>query len=211
MTEMRDELLEQVVDELRTLPPVDEAAVGRIVAAAGAETIAAVSGGRAAGRARSWWRSQVPLAAAAGLALAAGLGGFVARDLTRPGLTPAVSAPVAVTPTESLTSLVSTSLSEPVAASVRSPAAVPTQFVLDAPRARRVALVGDFNGWDADAMLLARDPSSGIWTATVPLAPGRHVYAFIVDGTALTLDPRAPKAEDPDFGTPSSVVLVGTP
>jgi 1,4-alpha-glucan branching enzyme len=83
--------------------------------------------------------------------------------------------------------------------------------VLEAPRASRVALVGDFNAWDAAATPLARMSSSGIWTVTIPLTPGRHTYAFMVDDTAWTLDPRAPTAQDPDFGTPSSVVLVGTP
>jgi 1,4-alpha-glucan branching enzyme len=89
--------------------------------------------------------------------------------------------------------------------------AVPTQFVLDAPRAARVALVGAFNGWNAAATPLARVSSSGLWTVTVPLTPGRHTYAFMVDDSAWTLDPRAPAAQDADFGTPSSVVLVGTP
>ena len=88
---------------------------------------------------------------------------------------------------------------------------MPTQFVLDAPQASQVALVGDFNAWDAADTPLVRDPASGIWTVTVRLVPGRHTYAFMVDGATWTLDPRAPSAQDPDFGTPSSVVLVGTP
>ena len=43
------------------------------------------------------------------------------------------------------------------------------------------------------------------------LAPGRHVYAFLVNDSLVTLDPRAPRAEDPDLGTSGSVVLVGAP
>ena len=49
---------------------------------------------------------------------------------------------------------------------------VPMQFVLDAPRASRVSLVGDFNAWDAADTPLMRDPASGIWTVTVALVPG---------------------------------------
>jgi hypothetical protein len=201
---MRDELLERVVSELQNLPPVDEAAVSRIVQAAGGQQ--AEGGVRRASVLRSWWRSRVPLAAAAGLALAAGIGGFLAGDILDSKPTPTMAAAGA-----------SAAESVRLVAAVPSPAlrptpdVVPTQFVLDAPDASRVALVGDFNGWDGTATPLKRDPSSGIWTATVRLPAGRHVYAFMVDGSELTLDPRAPTAQDPDFGTPSSVVLVGAP
>jgi hypothetical protein len=204
VTEIRDELLERVVDELQTLPPVDEAAVGRIVRAAEG-TREAGGGRREAGR-PAWWRSPVPLAAAAGFALAAGLGGFLARDVMRGGPTP-----MAVTASGPAPESLRLAAASPPASRLPLPATIPTQFVLDAPRASRVALVGDFNGWDATATPLTRDSSSGIWTVTVPLTPGRHVYAFVVDGKAWTLDPRAPAAQDPEFGTPSSVVLIGLP
>lgn len=208
MTDMRDELLERVVDELRTLPPVDEAAVRRIVMAASEDENAmaaaraprAVFGARLAARGSRWLHSRVPLAAAAGFALAAGLTGYVIRGDSTPTSTVVAAAP----PAESLT-LASTA----VAAAHTVPSTVPTQFVLDAPRASRVALVGDFNAWNGDDLPLLRDPSSGIWTVTVPLAPGRHTYAFMVDGERWTLDPRAPATQDPEYGTPSSVVLVG--
>ena len=200
MTEMRDELLDQVVDELRTLPPVDELAVARIVRA--------VSAGQGVAqrqtRRRRWWRSSVPLAAAAGVAIAAGFAGFFVGDVVARRPTTGLGARPASAPNSGTFAV--------VPAVLRSAAArVPTQFILDAPRASHVALVGDFNGWDAAATPLARDPSSGIWTTSVALSPGRHVYAYLVNGTKWTLDPRAPAAQDPDFGTPSSVVLVGTP
>jgi hypothetical protein len=203
VTDMRDELLERVVGELRTLPPVDEAAIRRIVAAASEETRAEGRAGRTAG-VPIWWRSQVPLAAAAGFALATGVAGFLAGE--SPQRAPAVAA--ARTPALESLQLAATS---PAAGLRPPPSVVPTQFVLEAPRASRVALVGDFNAWDVNETPLVRDPSSGIWTATVRLAPGRHTYAFMVDGRAWTLDPRAPTAQDLEFGTPSSVVLVGTP
>jgi predicted carbohydrate-binding protein with CBM48 len=199
VTDMRDELLERVVEELQTLPPVDEAAVGRIVQAAAADA-AAVRSARSAVRGASWWRSRVPLAAAAGFALAAGVAGYAVRGSG----SAAQMVATASAPGESLT-LVSADRGPRTA-----DLAVPTQFVLDAPHAARVALVGDFNAWDPAATPLARVSSSGIWTVTLPLAPGRHTYVFMVD-TVLTLDPRAPAARDAEFGTPSSVVLVGTP
>jgi hypothetical protein len=35
------------------------------------------------------------------------------------------------------------------------------------------------------------------------------VYAYVVDGEKWTLDPRAPKTKDTDYGTEQSVVIVG--
>jgi len=81
------------------------------------------------------------------------------------------------------------------------------QFVLVAPQAASVALVGDFNDWDP-----ARAPmqtAHGVWATVVRLAPGRYRYAFLVDGVEWRADPGAPAAKDDEFGTPSSVVTVG--
>jgi hypothetical protein len=81
------------------------------------------------------------------------------------------------------------------------------QFVLVAPQAASVALVGDFNDWDP-----ARSPmqtAHGVWATVVRLAPGRYRYAFLVNGVEWRADPGAPAAKDDEFGTPSSVVTVG--
>ena len=86
-------------------------------------------------------------------------------------------------------------------------AAVPTQFVFDDRTARRVSIVGEFNGWTAGKTPLTR-LESGLWTVTVPLTPGRHVYAFVLDDTLVKADPRAPKVRDADYGREGSVVMV---
>ena len=81
------------------------------------------------------------------------------------------------------------------------------QFVLVAPQAASVSLVGDFNDWDP-----ARSPmrtAQGVWATAVRLAPGRYRYAFLVNGVEWRADPAAPAAKDDEFGTPSSVVTVG--
>jgi predicted carbohydrate-binding protein with CBM48 len=84
------------------------------------------------------------------------------------------------------------------------------QFVLLAPRAHRVSLVGDFNNWDAERTPMLRPGQTGaLWTAVVPLAPGRYRYAFLVDGATWLADPTAPRERDDEFGAPSSVVTVG--
>jgi 1,4-alpha-glucan branching enzyme len=83
------------------------------------------------------------------------------------------------------------------------------QFVFVAPKATSVSLVGDFNGWDVARTPLQPADGSGMWSVTLPLPPGRHRYAFVVDGTRWTLDPAAPRAVEDDFGSPNSVVTVG--
>ena len=89
------------------------------------------------------------------------------------------------------------------------PDTVVMQFVLVAPEAKSVSVVGNFNDWDAGAMPMARATAGGVWSISIPLAPGRHEYAFVVDGTRWVADPTAPRALGDDFGSPSSVVTVG--
>jgi hypothetical protein len=83
----------------------------------------------------------------------------------------------------------------------------PVQFMLVAPSANRVALVGEFNDWDPAATPMLREPG-GAWHVALPLNTGRHVYAFVVDGTAWVADPQAPLAPERWFGTRNSVLLV---
>jgi hypothetical protein len=75
--------------------------------------------------------------------------------------------------------------------------------------ARSVSLVGDFNGWRTQATPLAPAGPARAWVVTLPLAPGRYEYAFIVDGKRWVADPFAPASAD-DFDTHSSIVNVGT-
>jgi hypothetical protein len=157
--------------------------------------------------AHGWRRRFIfSLPAAIGYALAATLAGFLIRGaVPRP---PATDGIASVPAPESSTA---TGRIVPAAASARALQETPVavQFVLDARRAKSVAVVGDFNGWDGSATPLERDSASGVWTALVKVPPGRHVYAFLVDGTVWTLDPNAPRAKDSDYGTEQSVVIVG--
>lgn len=153
-------------------------------------------------------RFVVSLPAAIGYALAATLAGFMIRGaLPHPAGEPGVaSAPVARS--SGTLGVVPVGAS---AATVRAleEAPVKVQFVLDARRASQVAVVGDFNGWDGTKNLLERDSKTGLWTALVDVRPGRHVYAFVVDGSTWTLDPNAPRAKDADYGNEQSVMIVG--
>lgn len=62
-------------------------------------------------------------------------------------------------------------------------------FIMPAPKADSVAIVGDFNNWETT--LLSDDNEDGIWTTTLSLPPGRYEYAFIVDGRWWGQDPLA--------------------
>ena len=74
-------------------------------------------------------------------------------------------------------------------------------FGVWAPNATRVAVIGDFNYWSADADLLEPRGSSGIWEGTVAAAGPGHVYKFAITTRAGDVlekaDPFAARAEHP--------------
>jgi hypothetical protein len=100
-----------------------------------------------------------------------------------------------------------TALAAAASSSAQSEDAVGVRFAIMAPGAQRVSLVGDFNAWNPDVTPLKLAKDGRTWTTTLPLRSGRHTYAFVVDGE-VTADPSAPRADDDDFGSPNSLVLV---
>jgi hypothetical protein len=79
------------------------------------------------------------------------------------------------------------------------------QFRLEATGARQVALAGTFTGWQPAVQL--RQTKPGEWSAVVPLHPGVHDYAFVVDGQRWVADPHAPQVDDSFGGTNSRISL----
>lgn len=66
------------------------------------------------------------------------------------------------------------------------------RFVYDAaPDARSVALAGTFNSWVGDACMMERVTPTR-WQVTLPIAAGRHLYKFVVDGSEWLRDPANP-------------------
>jgi hypothetical protein len=100
----------------------------------------------------------------------------------------------------------------------RAPAAPQIAVTHNAPRAVRlrlavpasseVAVLGDFNDWNAGATPLRRSAQSGEWVVELRLPPGRYRYTFLVDGRRWVSDPAEPPAADSDFGAPVSVLMV---
>ena len=198
MFEDQDETIERIAARLRPLPEIDPAARARVLVAVAAER----ERDRERDRQRS--RRRPILIGSIGLALAAAMA-FVAVLTTRDGATaPRVAAaPPAVSPGSAPAALAARDAGAGVLHQV--------QLVFRDPRATRVSVVGDFTGWDPTKAVMTRDSGSGLWTATVSLPAGRHVYAFLVDDSVWVRDPRAPAAPDADFGRPGSVLLVGRP
>lgn len=85
--------------------------------------------------------------------------------------------------------------------------AVAVRFVFSDPKAKTVAIAGDFNKWKTDGSILKRR-DGGIWTLEIPLNPGIHQYMFIVDGEVWVTDPHAGEYRDDGFGYRNSVVKV---
>ena len=79
-------------------------------------------------------------------------------------------------------------------------------FVLPALDANEVAVVGNFNSWEPTT--LSDDDNDGIWTASIPLPPGRYEYAFVIDGRWWGQDPLADEYVH-SFGEYSSVRYIG--
>jgi len=79
-------------------------------------------------------------------------------------------------------------------------------FVCNAPLAKFVSLVGDFNRWDETAHPMKKTPS-GSWILSIQLRHGHHRYAFMVDGT-LTLDPMAMGITKDDRGRRVSLMAL---
>ncbi|HEY5617268.1 MAG TPA: glycogen-binding domain-containing protein [Vicinamibacterales bacterium] len=80
------------------------------------------------------------------------------------------------------------------------------QFRLQASDASNVRLAGSFTNWQPQYELRRTGP--GMWTITIPLSPGVHDYAFVVDGERWLPDPYAQAVDDGFGGTNSRIALV---
>jgi 1,4-alpha-glucan branching enzyme len=96
---------------------------------------------------------------------------------------------------------------EAIVSAAQSDSVREVTFVLSAPAAHDVALVGDFNEWNRRRAKLVRNAANQ-WEIHVRLRPGLHMYAFIVDGSAWIADPLAPRGAGDDYGVASSTILV---
>jgi 1,4-alpha-glucan branching enzyme len=90
-----------------------------------------------------------------------------------------------------------------------------TAFLVWAPNARRVSVVGNFNGWDGRRHPMRKRVECGVWELFVPGVGRGEVYKFEIKGThggllPLKADPLALAAERPPK-TASVVAGLGEP
>lgn len=182
-----DELLERAVDELRRPVRVDAALFDARVMDEVLRTPAGMQERLASLTRPRTFRVSPLIAMAAGLLFAVSIVGSLLYVL------PAAERPA------------------PRAIARTAPGTPIVQFGFAAPHASSVALVGDFNDWDPTATPLRAASTGGVWSVEVPVTPGRHLYAFVVDGKVWRPDPAAPQATGEDYGEPNSALTVADP
>jgi hypothetical protein len=147
---------------------------------------------------RTWWSTPrvVRLAPLTSLAVAAGVSAIF------------VLSGIAIGSRMSSHSPPATAVASTAGVGVKTDTVQLVRFVFVDSHAKDIELVGDFNAWTRGATKLALSGAPGVWAVSIPLPPGRHEYAFIVNGSRWTADPLAIRSSD-DFGTESSVIHVG--
>ncbi len=198
MIDESDEMIEKAARLLSAMPPARPGAVARVLMAVRANQA----------RPLPFWRralrrideTSVSAKATSMLVAASLLIGFVARATVDGDV-----APFGGTSAENAVSV------QPVSNVAGESSPVPVAMAFELANAKTVSVVGDFNGWDPTATPMQRVGKDGPWSATVLAKPGRHTYAYMVDGTTLVADPRAPRARSTDFGGDASVMMVRTP
>ena len=207
MIEERDEMMERVVTALRPLPHVNAESKARVLLAVAAER---ERDREAAARTRMPNRTMRWIVRIGGLAAATILATLMLRQpVAAPVIPAAPQSTASIGPAPAMLPPSAQLAGHDAAAAESAPQ--PVQLVFRAPGAARVRVVGDFNAWDGNQSPMSRDAESGLWSTTLLLRPGRHIYAFVVDDTVWVRDPWAPAAHDADFGRPGSVLLVGRP
>jgi hypothetical protein len=102
---------------------------------------------------------------------------------------------------------VATAPAQTIAAGTTQQPTVFVRLVLLQPVAQSVSVAGDFNGWDPTQTKLERS-DGGVWTATIPLKPGRYQYMFVIDGKQWIADPLAAEEATDGFGAQNAVLDV---
>jgi hypothetical protein len=86
---------------------------------------------------------------------------------------------------------------------------VEVRLVLEAPQAKTVSVVGDWNAWDPGRDRLRDPDGDGTWEIRLRLHKGEELrYQFLIDGESWVADPQAPLQIDDSFGGTSSVLQI---
>jgi chromosome partitioning protein len=80
-------------------------------------------------------------------------------------------------------------------------------FTIEAPAAKDIYIVGDFNDWKMNDESRLGQYENGCWEKRMELARGRYRYQFLVDGK-WTVDSKNPDLEANPFGTFDSIMKI---
>jgi hypothetical protein len=185
--------MDNIIRVLKKPLHLDETFELRVMSAVHAEALARIDAGNRKHGEDHWWSRRYTLRFTA-------LGGLAAAA--------AIAVVIALTATMSTRRV---SAGQPTSSQHSAFSSSTVDFVFVNESAKQVYLVGDFNNWSKTRTPLKRTASRSAWTISIPLAEGKHEYAFIVadeDGEHWVADPLSTKVED-EFGTESSIVRVG--
>ena len=84
-----------------------------------------------------------------------------------------------------------------------APSGMAALFRVEDDAAQRVDVLGDFSGWDPQAMV--RDGRA--WVLEIPLATGTYHFGFLVDGEWFVPE-RAPGQVSDDWGQVNATIVV---
>jgi hypothetical protein len=83
------------------------------------------------------------------------------------------------------------------------------RFELQAPDAREVSVVGNWNQWNPEAQKLRDPDGDGVWEIEIHLNKGEeHQYQFLIDGENWIPDPKAALQVEDGFGGVNSVLQI---
>ncbi|MCB0587854.1 MAG: isoamylase early set domain-containing protein [Phaeodactylibacter sp.] len=76
-----------------------------------------------------------------------------------------------------------------------------------APEAKSVALVGDFNNWNAEEAVSMKKQKNGVFKAVVELEAGKeYQFRYLIDGQAWENDWEADAYVSTPYGVDNSVI-----
>lgn len=119
-----------------------------------------------------------------------------------PAGVPAASVPPVTAPANTVPSSLEADVTENLEPANELPRNIGFQFRHS--KARKVEVVGDFNGWVPKPMVKGKDYR---WTVTLAIPAGEYAYNFVVDGKPIR-DPNNPKICDVGRGFPNSLLKV---
>jgi chromosome partitioning protein len=82
-------------------------------------------------------------------------------------------------------------------------------FTIEAPAAKDIYIVGDFNDWKISEESKLDRRENGCWEKRMGVPQGRYRYKFIIDGNWV-VDPKNPEMEQNVFGTFDSIMKIET-